>query len=297
MLEQELKQKRTRSIQPSRSHKLTEIKGHDILLIHGLWMTPASWGEWKKRFSAHGYNVITPGWPGIDEKSVEEIRHHPDFLRGLGLTQIVDHYATLIRQMEKPPIIIGHSIGGLITQLLLNRALGCAGVAINSVQTKGVIRIPPSVIKAAWPALKNPFNLQGLAELTFEEFKYAFCNGMSEKKARAAFDEYYIPGPTRPLIQAAVANFTPSAASTVDYNYVNRAPLLFISGGRDTIVPASLNKENANRYKTKSNTDYFEFAERNHFTCGAPGWEEVADFALNWALDQVVMEENRDFIQ
>lgn len=270
--------------------KSTQMPGRsvarDIVLIHGLWMTPLSWENWKKRFSAHGYNVITPGWPGIDGKAIEEIRRNPDFLRGLGVEEIVNHYATFIEALENPPIIMGHSFGGLITQLLLNQGLGSAGVAICSGQTKGVLRLPLSTIRVAWGALKNPFNVNGIIDYSFKQFDYAFTNGLPRDVAMNAFKRYFIPGPTRPLIQAGLANFTPDAVSTVDYENKNRAPLLFIGAGKDHVVPATVSRENAFKYNTLSTTDYREFSDRTHFIVGQEGWEEVADFCLQWAVEQ-----------
>jgi pimeloyl-ACP methyl ester carboxylesterase len=260
----------------------------DIILIHGLWMTPLSWENWKKRFSEHGYNVMTPGWPGVENKSVEEIRSHPDRLRGIGLNEIVSHYEKIIRSLEKPPILMGHSIGGLIVQMLLNKGLGCAGVGIAAGQTKGVLTLPYSTIRTAWNALKNPFNTNGIVELTYEQFKYSFTNGLPEEVSRMAYDKFYIPGPTRPLIQAGFANFNPNALSKVDYKSDKRAPLLFVAGGKDHVVPASVNKENAFKYQTLTVTDYREFHERTHFTVGQEGWEDIADFCLNWAVNEAV---------
>ena len=270
--------------------KSTQMPGRsvarDIVLIHGLWMTPLSWEGWKKRFTDHGYNVMTPGWPGVDGKTIEDIRRNPDFMRGLGIEEIVNHYAEFVKSLEHPPIIMGHSFGGLITQLLLNRGLGCAGVAISSAQTKGVMRLPFSTIRVAWGALRNPFNVNGLVDYNFKQFDYAFTNGLGRDVAMNAFKRYYIPGPTRPLIQGGLANFTPDAVSEVDYKNKNRPPLLFIGAGKDHVVPAVVSRENAFKYNTPSTTDYREFTDRTHFIVGQEGWEEVADFCLQWAVEQ-----------
>lgn len=266
---------------------------HDIVLIHGLWETPLCWEAWSKRFSDKGYNVIAPGWPGIGNKSVEEIRKNPNSLRGIGLTEICDHYERIIKSLERPPIIMGHSIGGLVMQILLDRGLGCSGVGIAAGQTKGVLTLPFATIKTAWGALKNPFNTNGLVELTLEQYKYSFTNGLSDSFSEDAYDKFYIPGPTRPLIQAGLANFNLRAPTKVDYKNPNRGPLLFVAGGQDHTVPASVNKENAFKYHTLSVTDYREFHDRNHFTIGADGWEEIADFCLDWAVrESVELESN-----
>lgn len=259
-------------------------KERTIVLIHGLWMTPLSWKNWADRFTAHGYNVITSGWPGVGDRSVEDIRKNPEALRGIGLGEITSHYEKIIRGLDAPPIIMGHSIGGLITQMLLNKGLGCSGVGISAGQTKGVLKLPLATIRTAWPALRNPFNTNGLAELSFKQFRFSFTNGLSEETSRMVYDKFYIPGPTRPLIQAGLANFTPNALSKVDYQNPNRGPLLFVAAERDQTVPASVNKENAYRYHTPSVTDFRMFSDRNHFIVGQDGWEEVADYCLNWAI-------------
>lgn len=259
----------------------------NIVLIHGLWMTSLSWEHWKKRFSEQGFNVLIPEWPGMEGKSVSEIRKEPDFMRGLGVEEISAYVEKQIRAaFDTHPIIMGHSFGGLITQLLLNKGLGCAGVAIHSAQTKGVLRIPFTTIKSAWSGLKNPFDINGLAEMSFDDFNYAFTNGMDIRLARAAYNRYYIPAPKRPLIQAAFANFYSDAVTKVNYRNESRPPLLFVGGGIDHITPPSVNRENAMNYHAKTVTDYFEFSDRNHYTAGQPGWESVADYSLRWALEQ-----------
>lgn len=265
----------------------------DILLIHGLWMTPLCWENWVKRYNDYGYNVIAPAWPGLDERSIKDIRQDPTLIRGLGVLEIVNHYDKIIRSLKKPPIIMGHSFGGLFVQLLLDRGLGCAGVAINSAQTKGVLNLPLSTIRVTMPALMNPMDTHGVVELSFDQFKYAFANGLKEDEARKAFERYNIPGPKRPIIQLAFANLTPNAVTKVSYDNINRSPLLFVSGGEDHTIPASINKENANRYKATTITDYREFPDRTHFTLGEKGWEEIADFCLNWAIEQSEMFEGQ----
>lgn len=267
--------------------------GRDIVLIHGLWLTPLSWDNWIKRFNDRGYNVIAPAWPGLEERTIEDIRKDPTLLRGLGVEEIVNHYDKIIRSLAKPPIIMGHSMGGLITQLLLDRGLGCAGVAIDSVQTRGVLNLPFSTIKVSWPVLSNPLDINGITELTLEQFQYGFTNTLNEEESRKAFEKYSIPGPKRALLQAALANFNPNAVTKVNYENINRAPLLFVASGKDHTIPASINKENASRYKTTTITDYREFPERTHYTFAEDGWEEVADFCLNWSVDQTDMFESQ----
>jgi pimeloyl-ACP methyl ester carboxylesterase len=254
-----------------------------IVLVHGLWLTPRSWEGWQGRFEARGHQVFAPAWPRM-QGEVEDLRRDPSALNGLGVTEIVDHYDRIVRGLDRPPVIIGHSFGGLVTELLLDRGLGAAGVAISPAPVKGVLRLPPAQLRAAFPVLGNPGNRSKTVELTPEQFHFAFTNTMSGEDAEAAYDRYEVPGPGRPIFQAAFANFNPRAATKVDFHKDDRAPLLVMGNDRDNTVPASVSKEAAKHLaKSKALVDYKEFAGRPHFTAGAPGWEEVADYALDWA--------------
>jgi alpha-beta hydrolase superfamily lysophospholipase len=254
-----------------------------IVLVHGLWLTPRSWEGWKARFESRGHEVLAPAWPRMQDE-VEDVRRDPSALNGLGVTEIVDHYDAIIRGLERPPVIMGHSFGGLVTELLLDRGLGAAGVAISPAQVKGVLRLPPAQLRSAFPVLSNPANRGKTVELTPKQFHYAFTNTMTDEESKAAYDRYQVPGPGRVLFQAAFANFNPHAASKVDFHKDDRAPLLVMGNDQDHTVPASVSKEAATRLaKSKAVVDYKEFAGRPHFTAGAPGWEDVADYALDWA--------------
>ena len=207
-----------------------------VVLVHGLWMTPRSWEEWVPYLESKGYRVLTPGYPGF-EVEVEALREDPSVISSLTVPQTVAHLAEAITDLEKPPIIIGHSFGGTLTQLLLDRGCGAAGVVIDSAPTEGVRVNPPSQIKSLWPFLKNPANRHKPVGFTPEEF----------------------------------------------HKNDSRAPLLFIAGGEDHIMPPAVNRSNAKHYKSETVTDYHEFPGRSHWTCAEDGWEEVADFALEWA--------------
>jgi pimeloyl-ACP methyl ester carboxylesterase len=172
----------------------------------------------------------------------------------------------------------------LVTELLLDRGLGAAGVAISPAPVKGVLRLPPTQLRSALAVLGNPANRNRTVELTPKQFHYAFTNTMTTDEAKAAYDRYEVPGPGRPLFQAAFANFNPRAATRVDFRKDDRPPLLVMGNDQDHTVPASVSREAAKRLgKSKAVVDYEEFAGRPHFTAGAPGWEQVADFALDWA--------------
>jgi pimeloyl-ACP methyl ester carboxylesterase len=153
-----------------------------VVLIHGMWMTPLSWEHWVKRYSDRGHRVLAPAWPGLDAEP-EQLRNDPSPLRGLGITEIVDHYDKIIHGLDRPPIIIGHSFGGLVTQLLLNRGLGVAGVALSTAAPKGVLRLPYSTLRTAWPALRNPANLNKEAPLSPKQFHWCFTNALSSEAA------------------------------------------------------------------------------------------------------------------
>jgi pimeloyl-ACP methyl ester carboxylesterase len=257
-----------------------------IVLIHGLWMTPRSWEHWIDRYTERGYRVIAPAWPGLDGE-VEQIRRDPSPLAGLSITEIVDHYERIIRGLERPPLVMGHSFGGGITQLLLDRGLGAAGVAISSAPVKGVFRLPISSLRTAWPALKNPANRTRAFPLTPEQFRYRFGNTLSEGQSNEVYSRLYVPGTGRVLFQAAFANLNPRAATRVDFRRPGRAPLLMIAGGEDHVAPPSLVRENFKRYRrSPAITEYREFPGRSHFIAGQDGWEEVADYALRWATEK-----------
>ena len=254
-----------------------------VVLIHGLWMTARSWEHWVQRYRDAGYTVIAKSWPGMDI-DIEELRRKPELVAGLTVDAIVDQYETLIRGLDKPPIIMGHSFGGLFTQILLDRNLGASGVAIASAPVKGILLLPFSTLKSSAPALSNPFNYNRAAPLTPEQFHYAFGNNLSEAESRKAYDRYAVPGVDHLLFQAALANFNPHAATAVDFGNDTRAALLLISGGKDHISPTALNKMNLDLYrKSMAMTEMKDYPNRSHFTLGEAGWEEVADYALQWA--------------
>jgi pimeloyl-ACP methyl ester carboxylesterase len=256
-----------------------------IVLIHGMWMTPRSWDNWVDHYADRGYRAIAPGWPGV--KDPEETRRDPSALKGLGIKTMVDHYDRLIRELDRPPIIIGHSFGGLVTQLLLDRGLGSAGVAIGTAVPKGIFLLPASTLRSALPALKNPFNRNGLCPLTEKQFRYRFTNTLSQEESDAIYREHYIPGTNRALFEAAYANITPDSPAAVDYKNPARAPFLLLAGGEDHISPPAVNKKLLKlQSKAPSATELKVYPGRPHFMAGMDRWEELADDALNWALER-----------
>jgi pimeloyl-ACP methyl ester carboxylesterase len=254
-----------------------------IVLIHGLWVTALTWEHWIERFRVRGYRVLAPNWPGMDVE-IEQLRRDPSALAGLGITEIVDHYDRIIRELDRPPIIIGHSLGGLSVQILLDRGLGAAGVAIASAPVKGVLKLPFPMLRVRFPALPNPSNRHRMVALTPKQFHYAFANTLDVREAGAVYERYHVPAPGRTVFQVSRANFARDAR--VDFENDKRAPLLLIAGGKDSLFPASVSKYNFELYrKSKAITAYKEFSNRSHYTIGEPGWEDVADYALRWAMD------------
>jgi alpha-beta hydrolase superfamily lysophospholipase len=256
-----------------------------VVLIHGLWVTALSWEHWIERYEARGLTVIARDWPGMDG-DIEALRDDPSPLAEIGAADVIDHYAEIIEALPRPPIIMGHSFGGAFTQVLLDRGLGAAGVGIDASAVKGITKLPLSTLRSAWSGLRNPANRHRPIEMTAAEFHYAFTNTLDEDDAAAAFARYAAPGPGRVLFDGALANLTPGAATAVDFGNDDRAPLLLIAGGDDHVVPAAVDRQTAKKQeRSAALTEYREFPGRTHFTLGQPGWEEVADYALDWALE------------
>ena len=258
-----------------------------IVLIHGLWMTPRSWEHWIPRYESRGYTVLAPAWPGL-EVEVEALNDDPSPIASLDIEQIVDHYEEIVRGLESPPIIVGHSFGGAFTQLLLDRGLGAAGVGIASGTVKGVFDLPWSTLKSASPVLRNPFNKGKAIPLDEKQFHYAFANTLTQEESDAIYERYHIPAAATVLFEGAFANLHFHAPTKVNFDNDERAPLLFIAFENDHIIPPSASRHNAEKYEdSDAITEFKEFPGRPHFP-GAPGWEEVADYALDWAEKNAV---------
>jgi pimeloyl-ACP methyl ester carboxylesterase len=260
------------------------------VLIHGLWMTPRSWERWVERYQRAGFRVLTPAWPGFD-RDIDEIRKD-GAIGELTMQQVVDHYDRIIRELDKPPIIIGHSFGGSAVQVLLSRGLGTAGIAVDSGPVKGVRRLPGRTLRSVFPVLRSPANRHRPVSLTPEQFHYAFANTLSRQDSDAAYQRYHVPAASRVIFEGALASLSRHSPFRVDFSKIDRAPLLFIAGGVDHISPPSINKTNAGRYqKSPAITGYREFPGRSHFIIGQDGWEEVADYALEWGLEAATIRQ------
>lgn len=253
-----------------------------VIFIHGLWLHASSWDPWVNLFNEAGYFATAPGWPG-DRETVADSRAHADDIGDHGIDDVVEHYAAIIGDLDTPPILIGHSFGGMIAQKLLGQDLGVAAVAIDAAQIKGVLPLPLSALKATLPVFKNPGNRHRAVSLTAEQFRFAFTNAVSEEESQQLFDAYTIPAPGKPLFEAAAANFNPHSAAKVNTENENRGPLLLISGGLDNTVPEVVTRATLKQYRhSDAVTDFLEFPDRSHSLTIDSGWREIADTCLAW---------------
>jgi pimeloyl-ACP methyl ester carboxylesterase len=255
-----------------------------IVLIHGFWVTPRSWEHWIDHYEAQGYKVLAPAYPGF-EVEVEALNADPSPIEALDVAAIIDKLEGVVGGLDAPPILIGHSAGGVFTQILLDHGFGAAGVAINSAPTEGVKRVPLSQVRATFPVLKNPANRHRAVGFTPEQWHYTFANTFSEDESLALYERYHVPASGHVFWGSALANIHPGPDDThVDYHNDQRAPLLFISGSDDHLMPPSIQRSNAKHYKSDTITEVKEFPGP-HLLPAAPGWEAVADYALAWALE------------
>ena len=260
-----------------------------LILIHGAWLSSRSWESFADYFGKRGFVVSAPEWPRKDG-DVEQLRADADELAGLGLGEIVDHYETLIRELEQPPVLIGHSFGGLIVELLLDRGLGRAGVALSPAPPKGILLLPFSSLKAASPALAHPSKWHGVVELTPEEFSYGFVNTFSPEDAAAAYERYAVPETGQIFYEAGFANFHLHPPTELHFKNAERAPLLIVGAEKDKTVPPSVSRAQYKKYeRSPAKTDYLEFEGRPHLFVVGQGWEEVAAAIDSW-LDGVLDE-------
>jgi pimeloyl-ACP methyl ester carboxylesterase len=260
-----------------------------IVLVHGLWMTPKSWTTWAERFRAAGHEVLAPAWPGIGDRTPSQVRENPEPLKGIGLKQITDHYERIISDLPERPIIIGHSFGGVITQMLADRGLGQAYVGVAPAQPAGITTLPLSTVRTGFPILRNPFNRNGASPISKPHFHFTFGNDLSRDASDALWEEYAINSFNRVFFEGVAAAFNEKGGAThVDFARADRAPLLVIAGGIDHVVPPAICKAIVKKYQGTDSpavVAYREFSGRTHRLVSQDGWEEIADFALSWALE------------
>jgi len=251
-----------------------------VVFIHGLWLLPSSWDRWAAAFEEAGFTALTPGWPD-DPETVEEANAHPEVFAGKTISQVADHYDELIAKLDIKPAVIGHSFGGLLTQILAGRGRAAVSVAIDPAPFRGVLPLPISALKSSAPVLGNPANRNRAVPLTYEQFRFAFANAVSEDEARQLYDSYAVPAAGAPLFQAATANVNPWTEAKVDTKNPDRGPLLIISGEKDHTVPWAI--ANASYKRQQHNpgvTEIVEIPGRGHALTIDSGWREVADTAL-----------------
>ena len=256
--------------------------GRPLVFVHGLWLHATSWDPWAEFFGAAGYAPIAPGWPG-DADTVEGTRSQPEQIAGKGIDDVVGHYARIIADLDSPPIVIGHSFGGLIVQGLLGQDLAAAAVAIDPAPIKGVLYLPPSALRVASVALRRPANRNLAVALTPEQWHYGFGNAIPAQESAELYDRWNIPSPGKPLFEASVANFTPSSPAKVNTGNKTRGPLLITAGGKDNTVPHAISTATRRLYhKSPAITDLREFPDRAHSLTIDHGWREVAQEVLDW---------------
>jgi alpha-beta hydrolase superfamily lysophospholipase len=264
---------------------------NNIVLVHGLWMTPLSLEYWAHHYTERGYSVFAPSWPGM-ERDVRALRREPESYAGVGIRQIVDHFEKLVLGFDDPPILIGHCFGGLVVQALLDRGLGACGVAIASAPIKGVWTLPYSTLRVVAPQLINLRNNHRAVPLTPAQFHYAFMHNASREESFDVYQRYAVPGADHVLFQTEFANLNPFAESSVNVRRNNRAPLLLVAGALDHVIPPRIVKANHRLYRHScAVTEYKEFQDRTHFIIGQSGWQDVANYSLDWARDQELITE------
>ena len=241
---------------------------------------PAAGTAGPRSSSEAGYAPITPGWPD-DPETVAEANAHPEILANKTVGQVAEHYAAVIEQLDRRPAVIGHSFGGLLAQMVAGRGLSAATVAIDAAPFRGVLPLPISALRSASPVLGNPANRHRAVPLTYDQFRYAFANAVSEDEAKQLYEEYAVPAPGAPLFQAAAANLNPWTEVKVDTENPSRGPLLVVSGEKDHTVPRSISDATFSKQsKNKDVTEFVEIPGRGHALTIDSGWREVADTAL-----------------
>ena len=251
-----------------------------VVFVHGLWLLPSSWDRWATVFGEGGYTTLTPGWPD-DPETVDEANAKPEVFAHKTVGQVADHFDEVIRGLKKKPAIIGHSFGGLLAQILAGRGLASATVAIDAAPFRGVLPLPFSALKSAWPVLGNPANTKRAIPLTFEQFRFGFANAVSEEEAKELYENFAVPASGVPLFQAATANLNPWTEAKVDTENPERGPLLIISGEKDNTVPwAIADALFRQQQRNKGVTEFVEIPDRGHALTIDRGWRKVADTSL-----------------
>jgi non-heme chloroperoxidase len=276
----------TVSTMPITEHELEQVERANattatpVVFVHGLWLLPSSWDRWAELFEEAGYVALMPGWPD-DPDTVAEAREHPEVFAGKSIGEIADYEESIVRKLERKPVVIGHSFGGLLTEILAGRGLAAASVAISPAPFRGVLPLPISALRSGSPVLRNPANRHRAIPLTYLQFRYGFANAVDEDEAKELYAEFSVAGPGEPLFQAAAANLNPWTEAKVDTNNPERGPMLIISADSDHTVPwtvahASYEREQRN----EGVTEIAKMEGRGHALTIDSGWRDVADTAL-----------------
>jgi non-heme chloroperoxidase len=252
------------------------------VFVHGLWLLPSSWDRWAQVFELAGFTALTPGWPD-DPETTQEAKDDPEVFAKKSVGDVADHFEDVIRKLDKTPVVIGHSFGGLLAQILAGRGVSAATVAIDPAPFRGVLPLPISALRSASPVLSNPLNRHRAVPLTYEQFRYAFTNAVDEGEAKQLYETYCVPASGEPVFQAAAANLNPWTEAKVNSKNPERGPLLIISGEKDHIVPPAITNASFKKQKrNKAVTEIEEIPGRGHSLTIDHGWREVADKALNF---------------
>jgi pimeloyl-ACP methyl ester carboxylesterase len=269
-------------------HEMAEVdkanatKLQPVVFIHGLWLLPSSWDRWAKLFEKAGFTALTPGWPD-DPDTVDEANAHPEVFANKSVGDVADHFDKVISGLKKKPVVVGHSFGGLLTQIIAGRGLAAVSVAIDPAPFRGVLPLPFSALKSASPVLGNPKNRKRAVPLTYDQFRYGFGNAVDEDEARDLYKKFAVPAPGEPLFQAAFANFNPWTEAKVDTKNPDRGPMLVIAGEKDHTVPRVVAHASYKlQTKNKGVTEFVEMKGRGHGLVIDHGWREVADTALGF---------------
>jgi pimeloyl-ACP methyl ester carboxylesterase len=253
-----------------------------VVFIHGLWLLPSSWDRWAEVFAAADYEPVLARWPG-DADTVEQARANPGSVAGKTIGPVADSIAQQIQALGRKPAIVGHSFGGLLTQILAGRGLSVASVAIDPAPFRGVLALPISTLRSAMPVLGNPLNRGKALSLTLDQFKYGWANALSDEEAAQIHSEFHVPAPAAPIFQGASANLNPFSDLKVDTKSSDRGPLLVISGEKDNTVPHAISHGS---YKKQTHnpgvTEFKELPNRGHALTIDSGWREVCDTALEF---------------
>src|SRR6187200_925861 len=257
-------------------------KATPVVFVHGLWLLPSSWDRWLALFEEAGYVGVTPGWPD-DPETVAEAREHPEVFAGKGISDIADYEERFIRRLDRKPVIVGHSFGGLLTMILAGRGLAAASVAISPAPFRGVLPLPISALRSASVALRNPANWNRAVPLTYEQFRYSFANVVGEDEAKELYLGYSVPGSGETLFQAAAANINPWSEAQVDSMNPDRGPMLIVSADSDHTVPYAISNASYKQQKrNKGVTEIIKMTDRGHSLTIDAGWREVAGKVLEF---------------